>query len=152
MNFGDKRYKSESNSKTITYKKRGCPNGHPRGFSSPGQFYFTDVSEPSHIIFARSVFILPTSRNRHSSSFSEAEDVSSTYIIHEFCENASLIEQKSEFFYCTNRRDQRSLIFFISLHFSVSFLSLSSISLSTIVGVMNASSCWERCLRGMKST
>ena len=36
-------------------------------------FYFTDVSEPSHIIFTRSVFILPTSQNRHSSSFSEGK-------------------------------------------------------------------------------
>ena len=36
-------------------------------------FYFTDVSEPSHIIFARSIFILPTSRNRHSSSFNEGK-------------------------------------------------------------------------------
>ncbi len=43
------------------------------GFLRSVNFYFTDVSEPSHIIFARSVFILPTSRNRHSSSFSEGK-------------------------------------------------------------------------------
>ena len=30
-------------------------------------FYFTVVSEPSHDIIARSIFILPTSQNRHSS-------------------------------------------------------------------------------------
>jgi len=34
-------------------------------------FYFTDESEPSLVFFARSIFILPTSQNRHSSSFSE---------------------------------------------------------------------------------
>lgn len=49
-------------------------------------FYFTDVSEPSHISFARSVFILPTSQNRHSSPFSEAKIVilSYIYIIEDF--------------------------------------------------------------------
>ena len=31
-------------------------------------FYFTDESEPSLVINMRSVFILPTSQNRHSSS------------------------------------------------------------------------------------
>lgn len=40
----------------------------------PVNFYFTDVSEPSHIIFARSAFILPTSQNRHSSSFCEVKE------------------------------------------------------------------------------
>ena len=30
-------------------------------------FYFTVVSEPSHDIITRSIFILPTSQNRHSS-------------------------------------------------------------------------------------
>ena len=37
----------------------------------PVSFYFYDESEPSLVIFARSVFILPTSQNRHSSSFGE---------------------------------------------------------------------------------
>ena len=40
-------------------------------------FYFTDESEPSLVIIARSIFILPTSRNRHSSSFYDDEVLSS---------------------------------------------------------------------------
>ena len=44
-------------------------------------FYLTDESEPSLVIIARSVFILPTSQNRHSSSSSEAAIILCTYII-----------------------------------------------------------------------
>lgn len=49
-------------------------------------FYFTDVSEPSHTSFIRSVFILPTSQNRHSSSFSEElpAQLQEITILHEF--------------------------------------------------------------------
>ena len=43
-------------------------------------FYFTDVSKPSHISIARSIFILPTSRNRHSSSYAKQEHICSLYL------------------------------------------------------------------------
>ena len=44
-------------------------------------FYFTDVSEPSHIIIARSIFILPSCQNRHRTSLAEEDITIFTYNI-----------------------------------------------------------------------
>lgn len=50
----------------------------PRFFHHSVNFYFTVESVPSLNIFARSIFILPTSQNRHSS---HAETIPATIII-----------------------------------------------------------------------
>ena len=52
---------------TITKNIRGQQKSQPHYKLRSVNFYFTDVSEPSHIIITRSIFILPTSQNRHSS-------------------------------------------------------------------------------------
>ena len=57
-----------------TQKETGCKQPISGLILRSVNFYFTDESEPSLVIFARSVFILPTSQNRHSSSFSEGTE------------------------------------------------------------------------------
>ena len=61
----------------ITKEKRGG-RSLPAGWLLSVNFYFTVESVPSLNIFARSIFILPTSQNRHSS---HAETIPATIII-----------------------------------------------------------------------
>ena len=61
----------------LTKEKRGG-RSLPAGWLLSVNFYFTVESVPSLNIFARSIFILPTSQNRHSS---HAETIPATIII-----------------------------------------------------------------------